>query len=353
MADRATESPVPAPDTQATPANPVLVEGTRGGIVESAHRGAAAVADARGRPCFQWGDVTRPVYPRSAVKPLQALPLVESGAADRFGLSEVELALACASHNGEPRQVKAVKAWLRRLGLDENDLECGPHVPLDAAAAVALVRDGCKPTRLHNNCSGKHAGFLTLARHLGAPIRGYSRPNHPVQQAVSRTLTEMAEVDAEGVPVAVDGCGAPTLGLPLAGLAAAMARLAAGHDLSPARAAAAERVLEAMGREPAMVAGRGRFCTAVIRASAGGVIVKTGAEGVFTAALPRLGLGLALKIDDGARRASEVAVLALLERLGALDADAAKAVAAWARPAVKNWSGRRVGEVRPAPAWAG
>ncbi|MFQ5985711.1 MAG: asparaginase, partial [Alphaproteobacteria bacterium] len=269
MTDRTTEPPASAPDAQTASTNPVLVEGTRGGLLESAHRGAAAVADTRGRLRHAWGDVTRPVYPRSAVKPLQALPLVETGAADRFTLSDVELALACASHNGEPRQVETVKAWLERLHLTEDDLECGPHAPLNATAAEALVRDGRNPTRLHNNCSGKHAGYLTLARHLGVPPRGYSRPDHPVQRVVTRTLAEMADVDAEPVPVAVDGCGVPTLGLPLARLAAAMARLAAAHDLSPARAAAAERVFEAMGREAAMVAGRGRFCTAVIRATGG------------------------------------------------------------------------------------
>ena len=289
--------------------NPILVEVTRGDLVESRHRGAVAIADASGKLVWSCGDVERPIYPRSAVKMLQALILVESGAADAFGLGEEELALACASHSGEAFHVEAVRAWLGRIGLDEDALACG--APVGA--------DGRPLTRAHHNCSGKHAGFLTDARHLGVETRGYERPDHPVQRRVLAAMAEMAGVDPAHMPVAVDGCTAPAVALPLRALATAVARIADTSCLAPDRAAAARRLDAAVKAKPLYVAGTGRACTALIQAGAGAVSAKTGAEGVFVAAVSSLGIGVALKVDDGATRGAETAIAAVLAALGAVD----------------------------------
>ena len=331
-------------------ANPVLVEATRGGHVESWHRGRVAVVAADGRPVMALGDTAAPVFPRSAIKFIQALPLIESGAADVHGVSSLELALACASHGGEPMHTAAVEAWLARLGLSETDLECGPHPPVHSPAAEVLVRSGLAPGRLHNNCSGKHTGFLTVARHIGAPTAGYSTPEHPVQHLVAAAIRDLTGADPDTAPVAIDGCGVPTWAVPIAGLALGMARFADPVGLAPGRQAAIRRLCAAIAANPMMVAGTDRLCTAVAAASAGEVLVKTGAEGVYVAAVPRRGLGFALKIDDGARRAAEVAILALLRRFKALDRSTLAGLADFAEPAITNTQGRRVGHFRAAEA---
>ncbi|MGH7087745.1 MAG: asparaginase, partial [Stellaceae bacterium] len=290
----------------------------------------------------------RPIYPRSALKPLQAMPLVESGAADAFGLGAKELALACASHSGESEHVETVRAWLQRIGLDASDLECGAHRPSDPAAADALVLRREPPSPLHNNCSGKHAGFLTTARFLGEPTEGYIAPDHPTQRRWIALVAEMSGCDLADAPRGTDGCGIPVVGMPLAGLARAMARMADPQGLAPARAAAATRLLDAMAAEPLMVSGSGGFATTVLRAAGAVVRPKPGAEGVYVASLPRLKLGVALKIEDGAGRAAEVALGAILARLGALDAATTERLGARLRPPIRNVAGRVVGELRPA-----
>ncbi len=327
-------------------ADPFEVEVTRGPLVESRHLVRAAVADARGALAARWGDVAGAVFPRSAIKPIQALTLVESGAAAAWGVSSAEIALACASHGGEPAHVAAVRTWLARLGLADADLQCGLHPPLYEPAARDLARAGEAPAPAHNNCSGKHAGLLTVARHLGQDTAGYLRPEHPVQVRVSASIAEISGCDVEAAPVAVDGCGIPTIGLPLAGLARAMARLGDPAAEAPARAEACRRVTGAMAAHPLMVAGHECCCTAVIEATGGEALVKTGAEGVFMAALPALGLGVALKVDDGARRAAEVAMLALLRHLGALDEAQAARLAHYVEAPVLSRAGARVGAVR-------
>lgn len=326
--------------------NPVLVELWRGDRVESVHRGAVAVSDAGGRLVAAWGEAGRPVYPRSAVKPLQALPLLESGAADRFGLGGIEIALACASHSGTPEHVGRVAAWLARLGLTAADLECGAQPPIDAGAANALVAAGVTPSPLHNNCSGKHCGFLTTARHFGEAPAGYVGHDHPAQRRVARALAEMC--GAEAPAWAVDGCGIPTFALPLAAIATGMARLADPARLPPARRAATVRIRAAMAGHPHLVAGPGRLDTMVMTA-APRVLVKGGAEGVYAAILPDLGLGVALKIDDGAGRAAEVALLAVLDRLGAFTAEQRSALAERRTPPLRNVRGATVGELRATP----
>ncbi|MFQ5774093.1 MAG: asparaginase [Kiloniellaceae bacterium] len=323
-------------------ANPVLAEATRGAMIESRHRAAVAVIDPVGKVVLSAGDIERPVYARSAIKPLQALPLLESGAADAFSVTDPEIALACASHAGEPRHVAAVATWLERVGCAVEDLECAPHLPFDEAAMRALLRAGAEPSALHNNCSGKHAGFLTLARRLGVPTKGYIRFEHPVQQRILGVLEGMTGLDLGAAPRGIDGCGIPVVAIPLGNLALAMARLADPHDQPEARRAACARVRAAMAAEPFMVAGTGRFCTRVIEATGGRALIKTGAEGVYCGALPERGLGIALKVDDGAGRAAEVVMGRVLGRLGVIGDDRA---ALLAHP-VRNRAGIEVGRVR-------
>lgn len=328
---------------------PVAVEVWRGERIESRHRASLALVDRDGRLVAALGEPDAPVFPRSAIKPLQALPLVESGAADAAGLGERELALACASHGGEPVHVGLVEAWLGRLGLAEDALACGPHPPLHLPSAEGLVRAGERPGRRHNNCSGKHAGMLTLARHLGAEAAGYEQPGHPVQQAIRAALDELTD-GALRDPPAIDGCGVPTWALPLRALALGFARLATPDGLAPARAAAARRIVLAMVREPLLVAGSGRLCTALLELG-GGLVAKTGAEGVYAAALPGSGLGLAIKVEDGAARAAEVAVVAALLELGWLPPALRRDLARFARPILRNHAGAEVGRIQPAPGW--
>jgi len=328
--------------------NPVLVEVWRGDMVESRHHGAAAIVDAEGRVVESWGAVDRPVFARSAIKPLQALPLVETGAAERYRLGDEEIALACASHRGEPQHTERVARWLQRVGLGPADLECGSHLPYHEATAQALIRAGEAPSALHSNCSGKHSGFLTTARHQGEETQGYIAPDHPVQRRVARVLEEMSGLDLTRAPRGTDGCGIPVVGLSLHGMARAMARLGNPRGLNPDRAHAARRILDAMRNAPLMVSGTGAFASEVMSAAGAQVRVKPGAEGVYCAVLPELGLGVALKIDDGAARASEVAMGAILLRLKALDAAAQERLAPKLAPIVKNIAGRDVGQIRAA-----
>jgi L-asparaginase II len=337
--------PLPAPSGAA---NPVLVEIMRGPMVESRHRGAVAVTDAHGRVAISVGDIRRPVYPRSAIKPIQALPLFETGAADAFDVTDPELALACASHNGEAAHVAAVTLWLARIGLSPDDLECGAPLPATKTAQRALSETGGAAAPVYDNCSGKHAGFMTVARHLGAKTKGYVTLTHPVQQRVLGTLEQMTGLDLSSTPRGTDGCGIPVFGIPLGNLALAMARLADPHDQPDARQAACARILGAMAANPFMVAGTARFCTRVIEATAGRVLIKTGAEGVYCGAVPEHGLGIALKIDDGARRAAEVTMGAVLGHLGLLDGAAKNMLADALRPVIQSRAGAPVGEMRPA-----
>ncbi len=332
-------------------ANPTLVEVTRGALVESRHRGGAAVVDGHGRVRAEWGDIERPVYARSAIKPIQALPLLETGAFDGYQLTDAELALACASHGGEPQHVERIAAWLQRLGLSTADLQCGVHPPLHAASAQALRAAGQPATALHNNCSGKHSGFLTTAMYNGEPLSNYLRPDHPVQQRWRHALAELSESELETAPEGVDGCGIPVLGLGLRATALALARLADPVGLNKARASAARRIVHAMAVNPELVAGSGRFDTLVLRVAGERAVIKTGAEGVYTAILPTLGLGVALKIDDGASRAATVALGALLSGLGVLTEGDRQQLVDVLLPPVRNHAGRVVGAIRPAAGW--
>ena len=319
-------------------ANPILVEITRGALVESIHRGSIAIADADGAIRFALGDVESPVYPRSALKPIQALPLIESGAAERFELSDEEVALACASHSGEPMHTQRVASWLKRIGCGESDLACGPQAPRYEPASEAMIKRGDKPTRIHNNCSGKHTGFLTVARHWKVATAGYVHVDHPVQQAVATSLRALSGVSE--LPWSVDGCAAPNFALPLGGFARALAKLAGG------RTPGAARILRCMIAHPELVGGTGRACTVLMRAAAGRAVVKIGAEGVYAGMIPEAALGIALKIDDGTARAAETAIAAILDKLG-LVGDGARE---FLHAPVVNTRGASVGERQPAPA---
>lgn len=320
-----------------------LVELWRGDLRESVHRGHAAVCDAAGGLVEAWGDPGAVIYPRSSCKMIQALPLVESGAG--AGLSSERLALACASHRGAEMHTARVAAWLSEMGLGEGDLRCGAHMPGDRPTAEALIRAGEKPRQIHNNCSGKHAGFLALARHLRAGPE-YVEIDHPVQAAAKAAFEEATGEASAGW--GVDGCSAPNFACTVAGLARAMAGFAAAGGRSGARAAAQRRLVEAMIRHPDLVAGEGRACTELMRACEGRAAIKTGAEGVYVGLLPGRGLGIALKIADGATRASEAAVAALLVRLGALDG--AHPVAQRLTAGVqRNWRGIVTGRIALAP----
>ncbi|TWG93363.1 asparaginase [Mesorhizobium sp. J18] len=329
-------------------ANPVLVEVLRGNVVESRHRGAVVVFDADGKAVLEIGDTARPVFPRSAVKAIQALPLIESGGADRFGLTEKELALACASHSGESAHVELARGMLRKAGLDETALECGAHWPSNQQVALALARTGASPASLHNNCSGKHAGFLCTCRHLGIDHRGYVAPGHEMQEMVREAMENVTGAAHAADVCGTDGCSIPTYAVPLASLARGFARMATGSGLGPERAKAARRLLAACMTEPFHVAGTDRFNTQLMEKTASRIFVKTGAEGVYCAAVPELGLGIAIKCDDGAGRASEVMVAAVLSRLLAKDAALSATLDFLSRPMLKNWRGIEVGVLRPA-----
>ena len=267
--------------------NPVIAEAMRGGRVESAHRGSGAVVDADGAVVMTFGDIERPVYPRSAVKALQALPLIESGAADRLALSPKEIALACASHSGEPEHIATARAMLAKAGRDESVLECGAHWPLSENACRAMARSGGKPSALHNNCSGKHAGFVCLACAEGIDPKSYVAPDHPVQREVASAVAGVTGAQLGEETRGVDGCSIPTYAIPLRALALGFARFGTGQGLERIRAGAAARIRAAVAAHPAIVAGAGRFDTEVMTLLKARAFTKTGAEGVFCAAPPR------------------------------------------------------------------
>jgi L-asparaginase II len=337
----------PAPRTQPALAPPILAEVTRGGMVESRHRGSLAVVDGQGQVIETAGAVDEPIYPRSAIKPLQAILLVESGAAERFSVSDEEVTLASASHNGEPMHVDRVRAWLKRIGLSEADLECGPQLPSFAPVAHDLVRRGIAPSALYNNCSGKHAGFLTVARHLGAPTKGYIEPDHPVQQALLKLFEELCEADLGHRPRGRDGCSIPVFGITLIEMARALAKLASPEELPKVRAAACWRIQQAIATNPLLIAGTDRFDSKMIKATSGRVLTKGGAEGVHAAFVPAKGIGIAVKIEDGAGRASGVALGQILQNLRAINREDAIQLRSELSPSLKNWVGTHVGDIRP------
>jgi L-asparaginase II len=331
------------------------VEVTRGPAVESVHRVAVVVVDSDARVVLAAGDHERHVYPRSAIKPLQAIPLVESGAADTPGRDEADIALACASHAGMPLHTERAGRWLADLGLTPDVLVCHAHWPTDDAAARALARDGLLPDRLHNNCSGKHTAMVATALHRGETIAGYHQITHPVQQRILGLLEQMGGHDLTGAARGIDGCGLPVIAMPLGAMALAWARLADPAMLPDHRATAIGRIRRAIADYPDLMSGPGRFDSVFNAAYGGAVLTKGGAEGVACAAvLPTddtPGLGITLKVADGAGRAAPVALMAVLDHLGVLPAPSGReghaAVDPWRITSVTNWAGEPVGDIRP------
>jgi len=325
-----------------------LTEIWRGPMAESVHLGHAVICDAGGSIVEAWGNPSETILPRSSSKMIQALPLITSGAADAQGLTTEQLALACASHNGAAIHTSRVNRWLGDLGLTDDDFRCGAHDPQDKEAHKALLCSGTSPCQVHNNCSGKHAGFLTLNRHLGGGP-DYIAPDHPVQRAV---LEAFETVTRETSPFyGIDGCSAPNHASSLHGMARAMAWFAGASESGDAAERAAVRLWQAMVAHPALVAGEGRACTELMRACSEPVALKTGAEAFFIAILPQRKLGVALKIADGGTRGAECAIASILVRLGVLD-PAHPAALKYRNAPIVNWRGVETGMIRPAAALA-
>jgi L-asparaginase II len=327
--------------------NPFLIEVTRGSLIESRHRGSVAIVDADGTPVLALGDVERRVYPRSAVKAIQALPLVESGIADRFGLSDEEIALTCASHSGEEKHAATAASILAKAGRDASCLECGAHWPSGEAANRALAATGGQPSALHNNCSGKHSGFICLSCGLDEDPKGYVTAQHHVQKTVRRVLEDLTGAPHTEAERGTDGCSIPTYAIPLSALALGFARFGTGNGLSGERRIAAGRIRCAVAKHPFMVAGTDRFDTKLMECLRERAFVKSGAEGVYCATLPELGYGIALKIDDGTQRASATVMATLILHLLSLSDGERIQVEALAQPVLKNWNGIEVGHVQP------
>jgi L-asparaginase II len=322
---------------------------SRSGHVESRHRGVLVVATASD-VVRAFGDPGARVWCRSATKPFQALPLIERGVARRLGFGAAELALACASHNGTPAQVEVVQGMLARAGCSEADLRCGPHPPLDGEAARALAASGAAPGAIHNNCSGKHAGFLALACAMQVAKDRYLDPDGAPQREVRSAVAGMAGLDDGGFDVGLDGCGAPTFRMPLRALAMAFARLANPPPAPSVRGAACRELLAAVGAVPLLYAGAGRLCTALLQALPGAIVPKNGAEGVYAFGLPGRGLGVAIKVSDGSARAYQPVAVAALRALGVLAAVPPQ-LAEFERLPVRNTQRVLVGHVESVLAW--
>ena len=327
--------------------NPILIEVTRGAVIESVHRGALAICCASRGPQLGIGDTGRCVYPRSAIKALQAIPLVECGAADAFGFGDEDLALACGSHSGSSEHVAGVARMLAKAGIDEGALACGAHWPLGQGAICGLQRAGSRPGSLHNNCSGKHAAMLAVARHRGLVLSGYHEVGHGVQRAIADVLETMTGEPHGQEAAAIDGCSAPTWPVPLHALARAFARFAGGAGLPSQLAGACARLMQACFAAPQMVAGPERFCTRVMDGLSGRAFVKAGAEGIYCASLPKAGIGVALKIDDGAKRAAIAVMACVLKVL--LSGGRAPLDKAWDHR-VMSWRGAETGVIEASSA---
>lgn len=333
-------------------AAPVLARVLRGGRTESLHRGDLAVVDESGKVLASTGDASRPIFLRSAAKPFQAMPLLEAGGAERFRLTAAELALICASHGGQPRHVRVAGRLLEKGGFTERDLVCGAHLPMHEPTAGAMLRRGERPTRLHNNCSGKHAGLLLACRLLRLPARGYWKPSHPLQRAIRRRISQLASFPESRMETGVDGCGLAVFTMPLSALALAYARLLATTIAGESRGQAAARgqIVRAMWQRPDMVAGTGFFTTRLLEAGDRRWIGKEGAEGVYAIgvrAASRRGKasGIALKIEDGSARARPLVTLAVLREMGWSTRRSRRALASFEAPPVTNAAGAVVGSI--------
>lgn len=329
-----------------------IVEVTRGDLVESIHHVAACASNARGDVLFSAGEIDTPVFLRSTAKPFIAAAAIEAGAREAFGLDMREIAVMAASHTGEPFHVEAVRSILKKIGLDESALQCGAHLPYNEAAAHALLRAGEEPGRVHNNCSGKHAGILALCKVIGADISTYLEIENPAQQRILAFCARMSDDDPSIWPLGVDGCGIPVYATTLRKAALAFARFASLEGLDGRDAMALLVVRDAMVSHPEYVSGTKEFDTELMRVAAGSVACKAGAEGVHGVSFIPGGIGYASKVIDGSSRGRAPVTMAALDRLGTLRAEQATELRAFAHPVVYNRAGRRVGEIRVTPNFA-
>jgi L-asparaginase II len=331
-----------------------LVQVTRGAITESRHRGHVVAVEPDGKIVALLGAAETVTFLRSSAKPHQAMPLITSGAADRFGFSDREIALACGSHSGEPIHTEVAASMLRKIGLGPRDLKCGTHDPFSPEVNRELCERGEKPNVLQNNCSGKHAGMLALALHMGAPPESYEQPGNPVQLAIGHAISQFSEILIEDICIAIDGCGVPVFGVTVKAMALMYARLVAPPaEFDESTRRACRRIVAAMTKYPELIGGTtDRLDTEMMRATDGRLISKVGAEGVYTAGVTPCkewpnGLGLALKIEDGDdHRARPVVVIESLNQLGVLNDKSLEAVSRYAFFPVRNRNGEVVGEVR-------
>jgi len=333
--------------------SPRLLVVRRGQEEESFHCGRAVVATATGKIVLAIGDAEAPVFPRSAIKPMQAIPLVASGAAETFGLTDAEIALACGSHVGSPLHVATAQSILQKIGSSCDALECGVHWPLDSGESRALAARGEEPSVLHNNCSGKHCGFLAVGAVRGLAMAGYTDARHPAMREVTSAISLVTGVQLNESQACVDGCAIPAFSMPLVSVATGFARLGTGDGLSPLLARSAERIRTAIVQNPLMLSGEGTVDTCITAECHGEVFVKSGAEGVMASSIPALGYGLAVKIDDGAQRAATAVManllLQTLQKHEIATADAIGALTGHARFRLRNWNGTTVGLVEPVP----
>ena len=333
--------------TDENAANPVLIEVARGDIIESAHRAAAIVLDRHEQVLASWGDIDKPFFPRSSLKLIHALPLIETGAADAFGLDEQDIVLAAASHSGDPIHTERIASWLSRLGLNYDALLCGSHIPFSEKTALQLACDGVAPNSLHNNNSGKHLGFLTTALHLAEPVSGYLHPDHPVQRRVRAAVERVTLARLSDLPQGLERCGMPMWAISLRRLAAGMIRFGTGRGLSAPAAEAASRITAAIRRYPELLTGARRLPCLLSRATAGNLIVKGGSEGSYSGFVEESGIGFALKIDDGSGRAADVLLLAILRLLGLREINENAELRRRSEPVVTTAGGKPAGRISP------
>ncbi|MBL4726202.1 MAG: asparaginase [Rhizobiaceae bacterium] len=326
-----------------------IIEVSRGNIVESIHTADVAISDAKGNLIASFGDVEKAVFPRSAIKSFQALPMVEAGVDELYGFGNDHIALSCSSHNGESIHVKGAREMLAKAGFDVSDLECGAHLPELETDKATLHIAGQKPSALHNNCSGKHSGMLAFAKSQGFDTQNYVSRDHPIQKEIAVNLENLMGAPHSESVCGIDGCSLPTYAVPLANIAKAAARFGSGEGMGKERANAAQKIIHACCDHPMMVAGTGRVCTQIMEVLGRKCFVKTGAEGVFLAIIPELGIGAAIKINDGAKRASEVLVAQLIASILPMNDEQRTQIERIANPKLKNWNKILVGGIQTSP----
>jgi L-asparaginase II len=324
-----------------------IVSVTRGPLTESLHNGHIAVVDDSGQILYQVGNPNYKTFARSTAKLLQAIPIIESGAADLFALSPYEIAVICASHNGESEHIAAVLSILAKLRLDPAHLQCGVHEPFHKETRIRMREQHQPPSSLHNNCSGKHAGMLVLAKFLESSLADYTSSDHPVQALMLETVSEMTGAPKEQIDLGIDGCGVPVFGLQIDQLAYAFARLGNQKGLTPVRAETCLRIIKSIISHPLYLAGRQRLDTRLIEATQGQVIGKMGAEGIYAVTIPASGIGITVKVEDGSQRAPYPAVIETLRQLALIDNKALSELASFHHPPVQNRRGEKVGSIEP------